>query len=68
MVSGLGLNTTLLSSKLLFSPPSSRYVTESVRPPAMLKVPAAEESPFVSVTPGCSFARSNTFLPFSGAR
>ena len=54
-------------SRLLFSPPSSKYVTESVLPPAMLKFPAAPESPLVSVTPGCSSARFRTFLPLRGA-
>src|ERR1041384_2015101 len=63
-VSGLGLSTIRLLSRLLFTPPSRRYVIESPRPPATLKPPLF--GPVVSCTPGISSASERTLRPFKG--
>ena len=56
-----------LSIRWLFKPPSSRYVTESERPPPMLYPPACRgASTFFGVTPGCVASRSSVLRPFSG--
>ena len=70
MASGFGLSTKPLLRRLLFKAPSSRYVTESVRCPAMLKLvpPAPVVFPATpGITPGASKAKLITLRPFSGA-
>src|SRR5439155_19202986 len=72
IMSGFGLSTTPLFRRLLLTPPSRRYVTESWRPPATLKqveVPphTLRFPPAIDVmTPGCNSARSSVLRLFRG--